>query len=177
EGASGNQVCLLPTDRETPPLAKRDQSLDLPNDGSVFEFAPPAGTEKLIVVATEKPTASLAMLADVVFKKPGDVLTPDEKKLQQDLKARSEMELKSIQERQAQSTRYRGLFSDDAVAGVAKQMNQNHTTRALLEEPPSKDRPSTFAMTAARQGSGPLELLVTIPLKSSAKLSRLSSVR
>ncbi len=172
EGASGKQVCLLPTDRETPPLAKRDQPLDLPSDGSVFEFSPPAGTEKLIVVATEQPSDDLASLAHVVFKKPGDELTPAEQQIQDELKARSEKTLKSIRERQAQGTKYRGLFSDDAVAGVAQQMNQNNTTRAVLEEPPTKDQQSTFAMSAARKGSGPLELLVTIPLKSSpAKLS------
>jgi hypothetical protein len=166
EGASGERVCLLPTDQEKPPLAKPGQTLDLPTDGSVFEFSPPAGEEKLIVVATEEPSDDLAALSHVVFKKPEDQLTPAEKELADKLKARSQKTLKSIRDRQAQGTRYRGLFTDDAVGQVSKEAGEKHTTRAVLEEPPSGKQSSTFAMSAAQNGEMPIELYVTIPLKS-----------
>lgn len=169
EGVSGHRLCLLPTEKETPPLAQPEKSLDLPSDGSVFEFAPPAGEEKLIVVALEQPSDDLAALSDVIFKKPDDKLTDDEKKIQESLKGRHQQTLKSILERQAQGTRYRGLFSDEALAGVAQQMQKRGTTRALLEEPPHDGLTSTFAMSAAHKGAGHGELYVTIPLKSTGK--------
>jgi hypothetical protein len=172
EGASGQQTCLLPTSDEKAPMAKPDQQLDLPTDGSVFEFSPPAGNEKLIVVATDQPSDDLAALANLVFKKPGDELTPEEKTLHDKLKARSDKTLKSIRERQAQGTRYRGLFDDQSVAKVSEEMKANNTTRAVMEEPPTAGNPSTFAMTAATKSGSPLELFVTIPLKSNnAKVS------
>jgi hypothetical protein len=166
EGASGQRVCLLPTDNEKPPLAKADQMLDLPQDGSVFEFSPPAGEEKLIVVATEEPSDDLAALSNVVFKKPDDQLTPSEKELQDKLKARSQKTLKSIRDRQALGTRYRGLFTEEAVSNVSKEMGDKGTSRAVLEEPPTGKQSSTFAMTAGLKGESGLELFVTIPLKS-----------
>jgi hypothetical protein len=92
--------------------------------------------------------------------------------LHEKLKARSDKTLKSIRERQAQGTRYRGLFSDEAVAKVSEEMKTKNTTRAVMEEPPSASNPSTFAMTAGTKTGGPLELFVTIPLKSNnAKVS------
>jgi hypothetical protein len=169
EGASGHRTCLLPTEKETPPLAQADKAIDLPADGSVFEFAPPAGDEKLIVVALEKPNDDLATLSDVIFKKPTDKLTDDEKKIQDTLKAKHEQTLKSILDRQAQGARYRGLFSDEAMAKVAKQMTERGATRALFEEPPHGKTASTYAWSVSRRDAGQGELCVTIPLKSTGK--------
>ncbi|MBL8830301.1 MAG: DUF4384 domain-containing protein [Planctomycetaceae bacterium] len=169
EGASGHRTCLLPTEKETPPLAQPDKSLDLPADGSVFEFAPPAGDEKLIVVALEKPSQDLATLSDVIFKKPTEQLTDEDKKIQATLRAKHDQTLKSILERQAQGTRYRGLFTDEALSRVAKQASAAGATRALFEEPPHGTTTSTLAMSAARRDAGQGELFVTIPLKSTGK--------
>ncbi|HEY5311111.1 MAG TPA: DUF4384 domain-containing protein [Pirellulales bacterium] len=166
QGASGQRSCLLPTEKEKPPLAGAGQTLELPNDGSVCEFTPPAGDEKLIVVATEQPSDDLAALASVVFKKPEEQLTAAEKLLHDSLKVRSEKKLKSIRERQAQGTRYRGLFDEEALTQVSQEMARKRTTRAVFEEPPSDKQPSTFSMSASVGGDGPLELFVTIPLKS-----------
>ncbi len=168
EGASGHRTCLLPMDKEMPPLARQDQSLDLPSDGSVFEFSPPAGEEKLIVVAVEEPSDDLAALSDVVFKKPDEQLTPAEKALQDKLKAQSTKTLKSIRERQAQGTRYRGLVTAEAMAKVNQAVERDRSERATLEEPPGTKYRSTFSMAASTKGVKPVELFVTIPLKSVA---------
>jgi len=168
EGASGHRTCLLPTEKETPPLARPDKSIDLPSDGSVFEFSPPAGEEKLIVVALEKPSEDLAALSDVIFKKPDEKLSDDEKKIQDSLKARSQSSLKSILERQAQGTKYRGLFSDKTIANVGKEMKEKGVTRAMMEEPPHGTTRSTFALSAGGKSAGG-ELYVTIPLRSTGK--------
>jgi hypothetical protein len=166
EGASGHRTCLLPTDKEKPPLAKRDQVLELPADGSIFEFSAPPGDEKLIVVAAEEPIDDLAALTDVVFKKPDDQLTPQEKALQDKLRARSEKTLKSIRERQAQGLKYRGLFDDEALADVSKKVGDAGTKRAVMEEPPHGKEKSTFSMAASFKGDDHAELFVTIPMKS-----------
>ena len=169
EGASGARTCLLPTEKETPPLARPDRSVDLPSDGSIFEFAPPAGKETLIVVALDEPSDDLATLSHVIFKKPDDQLTPEEQKLRQSLKARHDQTLKSILERQAQSARYRGLFSDESIAKLTGEMQRTGATRAVLEEPPHGANRSAFAMSATRAGGGRNELFITIPLESMAK--------
>ena len=167
EGASGERTCLLPTDKETPPLASPDKELELPADGSVFEFSPPAGDEKLIVVALEQPSADLAALSDVIFKKPEDQLTPAEKDVQKQLKAKGSQTLKSILDRQSQSTRYRGLFTDESLANVKGQAAGK--TRAVLEEPPHGTQKSTFSLSASKGDDKQGELYVTIPLKSTGK--------
>ncbi len=54
EGPDGKRVGLMPDPEnaaEQPPLVKSSQEVLLPDDGSWFEFHPPAGTEKLVVVA------------------------------------------------------------------------------------------------------------------------------
>ncbi len=169
EGASGKRVCLLPEQRERPPLALPDKTLELPSDGSVFEFTPPAGDEKLIVVALEQPSDNLAALADTIFKKPEVTLTDAEKQLRDEVKAHGEQTLKSILDRQTQGTRYRGLFDDLASAQVKQDVRQRGTDRVLLEEPPQVKHPSTFSMVALLRGDHKGELFVTIPLKSTAK--------
>ncbi|HEX4150454.1 MAG TPA: DUF4384 domain-containing protein, partial [Pirellulales bacterium] len=166
EGASGARKCLLPADDEKAPLAKVNEELALPSDGSVFEFTPPAGEDKLIVVATEQPSEDLAALANVVFKKPEDQLSPAEKTLHDSLKGRSDKTLKSIRERQAQGTKYRGLFDEEAVSKVSAEVQSRGTTRAILEEPPTGKQSSTFAMAASFQKGKSVELFVTIPLRS-----------
>lgn len=166
EGASGERTCLLPDKKEMPPLAKAQESLDLPADGSVFEFSPPAGDEKLIVVATEKPSEDLAVMADVVFKKPNEELTKEEQEVQKKLKARSQKILKSIRERQAQGTQYRGLFSSDALTKVRQEISKKGATRAVLEEPPHDGETSTFSMSVSFRENEAPQHFVTIPLKS-----------
>jgi len=167
EGASGNRSCLLPSEEETPPLAKRDQVLRLPNDGGYFEFEPPAGDERLIVVATETPV-DVKVLTTLVFKAPDEKLTPEEEAIQQKLKGRVHKTLKSIREQVSQGTKFRGLFSDELLNEVGDELKGTTTTRAVLEEPPHGKQASTFTMSVSPDKEGATELFVSIPLKSTA---------
>ena len=167
EGASGERACLLPSEEETPPLAKGERNLRLPSDGGYFEFEPPAGNERLIVVATEVPV-DLKVLTSLVFKKPDEKLSSEEQAIQQKLKARAQKTLKSIREQQTQGTKFRGLFTDDVLADVAGELKDEGGTRAVLEEPPHGDQKSTFTMSVSPDKQGAGELFVSIPLKSTA---------
>ncbi len=167
EGASGQQSCLLPSDEETPPLAKRERTLRLPSDGGYFEFEPPAGDERLIVVATEEPV-ELKVLSSLVFKKPDEKLSSEEQAIQQKLKGRAQKTLKSIREQQSQGTKFRGLFTDEVLAEVAGELKDEGGTRAVLEEPPHGAQKSTFTMSVSPDREGASELFVSIPLKSTS---------
>ena len=167
EGASGEQTCLLPSKGETPPLAKRDKVLKLPNDGGYFEFAPPAGDERLIVVATETPV-EVKVLTTLVFKEPGEKLSPEEEAIQEKLKGRVHKTLKSIRE-QVSQTKFRGMFTDELLSEVGEELKDGGNTRALLEEPPHGKQKSTFTMSVSPDKEGASELFVSIPLKSTAR--------
>lgn len=167
EGASGERTCLLPSDEETPPLAKGERKLRLPSDGGYFEFMPPAGEERLIVVATEE-KVDRSVLASLVFKKPDEKLSTEEQAIQQKLKARAQKTLKSIREQRAQGTKFRGLFTDEVLAEVAGELKDEGGTRAVLEEPPHGAQTSTFTMSVSPDKDGAGELFVSIPLKSTS---------
>lgn len=169
EGTSGKRSCLLPSEEETPPLAKRDKTLRLPQDG-YFEFEPPAGEERLIVVATEAPV-EIKALTTLVFKQPGEKLSSEEEAIQQKLKGRVHKTLKSIRE-QASGTTFRGMFSDELLSEVGEKLKDEGGTRAVLEEPPHGKQKSTFTMSVSPDKEGASELFVSIPLKSSAKGKR-----
>lgn len=161
EGPTGEQTCLLPTSNEKPPLARAHKPLVLPADG-YLKFSPPPGDEKLIVVAAEQPINDLTLLASVVFKKPDQELTPEEKQVKAKLKASGQQMLKSIREQQAQGSTFRGILSPEA----EKKLAAKTKSRAMVEEPPHGDKKSTFAMAASAKGSGKPSLLVSIPLRS-----------
>jgi hypothetical protein len=167
EGTSGNRVCLLPTSEERPPFVKGDDSITLPEDG-YFEFAEPPGNEQLLVVATEKPVADLAGLANVVFNKPDAELTPQEKEIKQSIKAKVDQRLKSIRDRQAEATTYRGLLSDEAMRDFSGKVGQSGATDTVIEEPAAGRSASTFAMVATVRSDAQPALFVTIPLRSVA---------
>jgi hypothetical protein len=167
EGASGKRVCLLPTSEERAPFVKGGSSIVLPDDG-YFEFGAPPGSEQLLVVATEKPIADLAALANVVFNKPDDQLTPAEKEVKKSIKAKVEQRLKSILQRQADTTTYRGLTTQGAMRDFASGVRQNGATDTVIEEPPHGASRSTFAMVASTRSDARPALYVTIPLRSVA---------
>ena len=167
EGASGTRSCLLPAEEETAPLAKREQALRLPNDGGYFEFGPPAGDERLIVVATET-AVDIKVLTSLVFKEPDEKLSAEEEAIQQKLKGRAHKTLKSIREQLSQGTKFRGIFTDELLNEVGDELKGEGTTRAVLEEPPHGKQNSTFTMSVSPDKEGASELFVSIPLKSTA---------
>lgn len=172
EGPSGNRTCLLPTKEEKPPFVKGGSPIVLPDDG-FFEFAAPPGDEQLLVVATEKPVSDLGALANVVFNKPDDQLTPEEKEIKKMINAKVQERLKSIRQRQAETTTYRGLLSEEAMRDFAKKVEESGATEAVVEEPANKKNGSTFVMMATTKAEARPALLVMIPLRSIAlKLKR-----
>lgn len=172
EGASGHRLCLLPTSDEKPSLVKGGSSVSLPEDG-YFEFAEPPGNEQLLVVATETAVSDLAGLTNVVFNKPDDQLTPQEKEIKKNIKAKVQERLKSIREHQAETTTYRGLLADDAMKDFTRDVKQSGATETLIEEPAGGKTGSTFAMVASTKSDAQSALFVTIPLRSVAlKTSR-----
>ena len=82
EGIDGKRKPLLPRgDDERPPQVKQGVTIELPDDGSVFTFREPAGREKLIVVATDKPVADLTSWATAVSGNVPDLTSEQKKKL------------------------------------------------------------------------------------------------
>ena len=162
QGASGEKTCLLPKeDRgEQAPLVKGGTTIKLPDDG-YLEFVAPPGAEELIVVATEKPTADLAALSNVVFKKPDEQLTPAEQEVKKTMISTVNKTLNSIRERQAKSNKFRGLLD-------AEQMKEHFTgkTRGVLEEPPHDKSGSTFVVSATTETHDSPSVWVNIKLKS-----------
>lgn len=169
EGASGNQHCLLPDSNtnEKAPKALASKVLKLPEDG-YLEFGAPPGDEKLIVVATEEPIQEMSLLNNVVFKKPEEELTKEEKEVAAKLRASHTKSLKNIRDRQASNVTYRGILSEAAMKKIQAEASSGTTTRSVtLEEPPTKENPSTFAMSSGKTKEDS-RLLVNIPLRSAA---------
>ncbi len=166
QGASGERHCLLPTERETPPLLKANASFVLPSDG-YFEFVTPPGNEEIVVVATERPIAELAVLADVVFKKEGDTLTPQEQAVKDSLKATVQKTLTSIRSRHNEMMTFRGLPNRKDREQFADKVEKAAPTQVVVEEPPHGDSQGTLAMVVSTDKAP--NLYVTIPLVSIQK--------
>ena len=170
-GASGKKGFLLPADEEQPPLAKAGKSLSLPGDG-FLEFSDPAGEEKLLVVATEKPVADRAVLARVLTKSPDEKDTPEEEAVRKTIKATVTKAMKSARERQKEilnnTVMYRGLTTDpSAIKSLVDDVHARGVSEGTFEEtsPGNKDGTCALYITMSKQGQA--RLLVTIPLKSS----------
>jgi len=78
EGPQGKRVCLLPAADEKPQLVRAGTDITLPDDGSYFTFEPPAGEEKLLVVALPQATDDIRLLATSVFKGQSEALRTEE---------------------------------------------------------------------------------------------------
>jgi len=165
EGPDGNRSCLQPTDDEKPPVVKKDAKIELPGDG-YFEFAPPPGEEKFIVVATTEPSKDLAALANVVFRKPDQLLTPKEQEQKTKLLGEYKQKLESTQKEKLAGAKTRGVLKKDNVETFTRELKTKK--RGTVEEPPHDKETSTFAMAVATKEAGKPELLINISLKSSA---------
>lgn len=170
-GPSGNLTALVPTDEETPPFVKAGASVVLPDDG-YLEFVPPAGSEELLVIATEQPVQNLQALAGSLMHKSAEELTADEKAEAERVHAAALSVLDDIFETQTAGVRHRGLLTPEAQAKVAAASQQRAADRGArsrqvtIEEPPHENEGSTMAIAAMPEGAGKARLLVTISLKS-----------
>lgn len=164
EGTSGHRSCLLPQDDETAPMAKKGETITLPDDGTAIEFGLPVGKEKLIVAATVEPSKDLAALANAVFKKDAELLTGRELEERKRLRAKNAQVLESIGKQMAAGVTYRGLLADDKTKDFVEKARERGVGSVV--SPPSGDETSTFAMSVRGEGKGPASLVLTIPLNS-----------
>ncbi|HWB09077.1 MAG TPA: DUF4384 domain-containing protein [Pirellulales bacterium] len=165
EDEEGRRQCLLPRDKSLPRLVKHDQPIELPTDGTVFEFERGCKGETLVLVATKELDGNLATLCEAVYKKRGASLTPEERTAQNELRQRNDKALASIQTRQSMAVAYRGRISAESLARVTAEMEERGVGDALLVEPPGDDRPSTLALFVSKSEVAP-RLAIRIPLRS-----------
>ena len=162
EGPTGDKDCLQPTEEEKPPMVKKGAKIDLPGDG-FFQFAPPPGEEKFIVVATLEPSKDLAALSNVVFRKPDQLLTPAEQVQKKAIVAQVEKALTTTESKPR--VKSRGILSDQSLNKFTQELKTKN--RGTFEEPPHNGEKSTFAMAVSKPEAGKPELLINISLKSS----------
>jgi hypothetical protein len=163
EGASGEQLCLLPTKQEKAPAVKANVPVELPGDG-YFEFVPPPGDEKLLVVATEEPVAELALLKNVVFGK--EDLTPEEQQIKSRLKSKFETTLKSIRDRQDRTNKFRGLMTPEEIAKFSQKVAKTRGVGSTMVEPAHEGESANFAVRIGTKADESPKLLINIPLRS-----------
>lgn len=160
----GCRRCLLPRDKHSPRLARYDQPVELPSDGSVFEFEAAAEQETFTLIATQQPDNDLTTLCDLVCKKRGD-LSPEERTLQADLTSKNQRALTALQDRQQKAVFFRGLLSPQSLSRVAADMKQRGAQDVLVLEPPTEKQTSTLVIIFSNSTSPP-KLVVSIPLKA-----------
>lgn len=166
EDEQGSRRCLLPSDKNSPRLARHDQPVELPSDGSVFEFEAAADQQTLTIVATQKPDNDLTTLCDMVCKKREERLTPGERTLQAELKGKNQRALAAIEERQQKAAVFRGRLSVEALTRLSADMKQRGAEDALVEERP-RDKQTTTMVALFSRSTAPPKLVVMIPLKAS----------
>lgn len=165
QGPMGDRDCLLPTTDEKAPLVKKGKVIELPEDG-FFRFNDPPGEEKLIVVATAEPSKDLAALSNVVFRKPLDTLTEQEKKERKNLIAQNDQRMMSSNKLKLEGAARIGIDSEQVVNDFNKDLKA--VKRGIIQDPPHGDVESTYAMAAAERSVGKPELFMEIALKSIA---------
>ena len=170
-GSDGEHRFLLPDERrnEAAPLIRAGRKVTLPDDGYI-RFAPPAGTDQLLVVATEQRVPDRATLAELLTKKPGEKLTPEQEKLNDTIKATVKEALISVEERRkaklGNTVMYRGLSTEDEREKLARDVKARNVKEGTFEEPSQDAREGTSAMYISTSGQGTPRLLVSIPLRS-----------
>lgn len=158
EGPGGERTCLLPAADEPPRRLAAGGAITLPDDGGYFTFEPPAGEEKLLVVALPEPTEDVRLLASVAFKsragQGGDDAAAD--------RTRADAAAESLRSRSGAATRTRG-----PVRKVIERLDGGIGTQTVSHvEPPRDGQPSSYGIAiVAEDGSGP-ELVLDIPLRS-----------
>lgn len=161
EGPGGERTCLLPAADEQPQLVKADSDIKLPDDGGYFTFEPPAGEEKLVVVALPEPTEDVRLLASVAFKTAEQKAAGLTSAAAED-KKKADTAIDALREKSGAATRTRGPVRkviERIDGGIGKQ-TVSHV------EPPLDGEPSSYGIAiVAEDGSGP-ELVLDIPLRS-----------
>ena len=160
QGPKGERACLLPQDDEKPKLVGKGVEISLPDDGSYFTFEPPAGEEKMIVVALQQPVDDLRLLARSVFRD-GAGGKLNAKPAEGD----SEAEPDDIRSRAEAAPKLRG-----PLRRVVERLDKEPIDgdgRLTHVEPPGEGETSSYGIAIAGPKAGNPELFLDIPLKSS----------
>lgn len=162
EGPGGQRTCLLPAADEQPRLVKSGSDIMLPDDGGYFTFEPPAGEEKLIVVALPEPTDDVRLLASVAFKSQREKAAGLTSAAAADANKQADAVVEALREKSGAATRTRG-----PVRKVIERLDGGIGTQTVSHvEPPLDGEPSSYGIAiVAEDGSGP-ELVLDIPLRS-----------
>lgn len=160
EGPRGDRTCLVPARSEKPLFVRKDVEIAIPDDGGYFTFNPPAGDEKLLVVAVSEPTDDVRILARTVFKEKSGTIKTDAEKAEN--AAQGEAAAKAIRDRAAAGVKTRG----PSTATVARAGKPD--ARIINVEPPGNGEQSSFALAIAGPSAGNPELILDIPLRSRA---------
>jgi hypothetical protein len=116
------------------------------------------------VVATTEPSKDLAALANVVFRKPDQLLTPAEQAEKSKLLGEYRQKLESTLKDKVAGAKTRGILKKETVDAFAKDVQIKN--RGTVEEAPHGNETSTFAMAVSQEKVGKPELLINISLKS-----------
>lgn len=160
EGPGGDRSCLLPSADEQPRLVKAGTDIALPDDGGYFTFEPPAGDEKLVVVALPEPTDDVRFLASSIFRGRTAGLQSE---AAAEARKQADAALDGLREKSGAAVRTRG-----PVRKVVERLDAGIGAGATIShvEPPSAGETSSYGIAVtSRDGSGP-ELVLDIPLRS-----------
>jgi hypothetical protein len=152
-GPQGKRSCLLPEDPAEPLLVKQGVEISLPEDGGAFTFEPPAGEEKLVVVALKEPNSDLDLLASAAFEEPGKKMTDQE----QEQQAQADAAIDGLRQRGGAAVRLRGGSS------LEREVSSRMEARTQFIVPPDGTTPHSEVV-----GVNASEIIVDIPLRSEA---------
>jgi hypothetical protein len=155
EGPDGTRACLLPESTDAPPLVKAGIEISLPDDGDLFTFEPPAGDEKLVVVALKQPNPDLAFVEQAAFRAPGQKVVSG---AEQDQLERGTTAMNGVRERSMKGVRMRGSVSK---LKAAIESLDSASEAAQFIAPPDAETQSTEVIRV----NAP-EIIVDIPLRS-----------
>jgi hypothetical protein len=159
EGPEGKRACLLPEPDGEPLLVKQGVEISLPDNGDTFTFEPPAGEEKLVVVALREPNPNLDRLAEAAFKEPGKKLGSQEQDLQAGLDP-----FDGLRKRGGESVRVRGGSAKEKDREFGAAVEKLAANAGQVVVPPDETTPHTEVV-----GMNKSEIIVDIPLRSSTR--------
>lgn len=159
EGPDGTRACLLPESPDSPLLVPAGAEISLPENGDLFTFEPPAGEEKLVVVALKQPNPDLAFVEQAAFKAPGQRVVSG---TEQEQISRATAAMAGVRERGLKGVRMRGSPSKmtAAIESLAHS-GDSASEPAQFATPPDAESRSTEVVRI----NAP-EIIVDIPLRS-----------
>jgi len=153
-GPTGTLTILLPTSSEQPPRVTKGQEISLP-EADFFQFAAPAGKEDLLVVATYEPSDNVRLLARNTFAAQSA--------------EKDRLESKAGGDDTAAKAAADNLASHAVTRGTSQRIGAKAPSRAKTHVfPPEAGAVSNLAVTYGAAGAGKPEMVLTIPLVSSA---------